>query len=206
MITRLLGFINRLVVARLMGEEGIGLYMMALPTLFLMITLAQIGLPIAISKRISEATAKGNSHKIKQIMVVAISLTTILSLTLTVITIWGAPLIAKHLFTDERTLFPIMIMAPAIPLITLTSVLRGYFQGKHNMKPQSYALIIEQIVRIVAVIIFVKIALPLGVEYAAAAAMGSLIIGEVAALLFMIYQFNKYKSIQLFPQFISNFM
>lgn len=202
MITRLLGFINRLVVARLMGEEGIGLYMMAIPTLFLMITLAQIGLPVAISKRISEATAKGHQRKIKQIMVVAISFTTILSLILTIITLWGAPLIAKYLFTDERTLLPIIIMAPAIPLITLTSVLRGYFQGKHNMKPQSYALIIEQIIRIIFVIIFVKIALPFGVEYAAAAAMGSLIIGEVAALTFMIYQFNKYKSIKLFPYFI----
>lgn len=58
MITRLLGFINRLVIARLLGEEGIGLYMMALPTLFLVITLTQFGLPIAISKRVAEADAK----------------------------------------------------------------------------------------------------------------------------------------------------
>src|SRR5699024_7007948 len=141
MITRFLGFINRLVVARLMGEEGIGLYMMAIPTLFLMINLAQIGLPVAISKRISEASALGQTWKIKQIMTVAITLTTVLSIFLTGLTIWGTPIVAQHLFTDERTVFPLMAMAPAIPLITLTSVLRGYFQGRHNMKPQSYALI-----------------------------------------------------------------
>jgi len=197
MITRFLGFVNRLVVARLMGEEGIGLYMMALPTLFLMINLAQIGLPIAISKRISEANALGHTWKVKQIMTVAITLTTILSISLTAITLWGTPIIAQHLFTDERTVYPLMAMAPAIPLITLTAVLRGYFQGKHNMKPQSYALILEQIVRIIAVVICVKIALPYGVEFAAAAAMVSLIIGEIAALTFMIYQFRKYKNISL---------
>src|SRR5690625_3450302 len=205
MITRFLGFINRLVVARLMGEEGIGLYMMALPTLFLMITLSQIGLPIAISKRISEATALGQTWKIKQIMIVTITLTSLLSISLTVLIFLGTPLIAEHLFTDERTIFPLMAMAPAIPLITLTSVLRGYFQGKHNMKPQSYALIIEQVVRITAVVICVKIALPYGVEFAAAAAMISLIIGEISALIFMVYQFHKYKNIILRKQFFSQF-
>src|SRR5699024_11078778 len=60
MITRFLGFTNRLVVARFLGEEGVGLYMMALPTLFLVMTLTQIGLPVAISKRVAEADARND--------------------------------------------------------------------------------------------------------------------------------------------------
>lgn len=68
MITRLLGFLNRIILARLMGEEGVGLYMMALPSLFLLITITQIGLPIAISKRVAEANAKNDTYKIKQII------------------------------------------------------------------------------------------------------------------------------------------
>src|SRR5690625_579943 len=72
MITRLLGFVNRIVVARLIGEEGVGLYMMALPTLFLLITVTQIGLPIAISKRVAEANANQDTFKIKQIISVSI--------------------------------------------------------------------------------------------------------------------------------------
>ncbi len=63
MITRFLGFINRIVMARIMGEEGIGLYNMALPTLFLMYTISQIGLPIAISKRVAEADARKDFKK-----------------------------------------------------------------------------------------------------------------------------------------------
>src|SRR5690625_5191371 len=72
MITRLLGFINRIVVARLIGEEGVGLYMMALPTLFLIITLTQIGLPIAISKRVDEANEQNDHKKIKLIIFISI--------------------------------------------------------------------------------------------------------------------------------------
>ena len=40
MLTRFLGFINRMITARLMGEEGIGLYMLVMPTLFLLLPLA----------------------------------------------------------------------------------------------------------------------------------------------------------------------
>src|SRR5690625_5545080 len=72
MITRLLGFINRIVVARLIGEEGVGLYMLALPTLFLVITLTQIGLPVAIAKRVAEADAVGNHEKFRSILVVSL--------------------------------------------------------------------------------------------------------------------------------------
>lgn len=35
-ITKLLGFINRIVMARMIGAEGVGLYMMAVPTMLLL--------------------------------------------------------------------------------------------------------------------------------------------------------------------------
>lgn len=66
LITRVLGFVNRIVVARMIGDEGVGLYMMAVPTLVLVITLTQLGLPVAISKLVAEAEALGDRHKIKK--------------------------------------------------------------------------------------------------------------------------------------------
>lgn len=65
-LTRVLGFINRIVIARFIGEEGVGLYMMAFPTLILVITITQLGLPVAISKNVAEAEAKGDYGKIKR--------------------------------------------------------------------------------------------------------------------------------------------
>src|SRR5699024_10101766 len=94
MTTRLLGFINRIVVARLMGEEGVGIYMMALPSLFLLITLTQIGLPIAISKRVSEANAIGDQHKIKQIISLSIIIITCTSIIFTICMVIATPFIA----------------------------------------------------------------------------------------------------------------
>ena len=45
LVTRVLGFINRIVIARFIGEEGVGLYMMAFPTFILVITITQLVFP-----------------------------------------------------------------------------------------------------------------------------------------------------------------
>jgi stage V sporulation protein B len=203
MITRFLGFINRIVVARLMGEEGVGLYMMALPTLFLVMTLTQLGLPVAISKRVAEAEALNDQQKIKKILVVSLVITGTSSMIFMIGMIISAPLIASTLLTDERTLYPLLAISPIVPIIAVSSVLRGYFQGKQNMKPQSYSQVIEQIVRISFVAIFVNLLLPYGVEFAAAGAMISIIIGEFVSLLYMLFQFKRKKVIKLRHRFFS---
>jgi len=201
MITRLLGFINRLVVARVMGEEGVGLYMMALPTLFLVITLTQLGLPVAISKRVSEAEAKHDKAKIKRILVISLLITGISSIIFTIGMIVLAPFIATTLLTDERTLYPLIAISPIVPIIAISSVLKGYFQGLQNMKPQSYALVIEQLVRITCVAFFIKLLLPYGVEFAAAGAMFSVILGELASMLYLAGVFKRQKIVQVRHRF-----
>ncbi|GIO27655.1 stage V sporulation protein B [Ornithinibacillus bavariensis] len=203
LITRFLGFINRLVVARLMGEEGVGLYMMALPTLFLVMTITQLGLPVAISKRVAEADAQNDRAKIKRILVVSIIITTVTSVIFTFIMIFTAPFIAKTLLTDDRTLYPLIAVSPIIPIVAVSSVLRGYFQGKQNMTPQSISQVIEQVVRISCVAFFVHLLLPYGIEFAAAGAMFSVILGEFISLLYMIYQFKQKKTIRLRHRFFS---
>ena len=54
LLTKVLGMIIKIAMSRLMGAEGIGIYMMILPTFSLFIGLAQFGFPVAISKLIAE--------------------------------------------------------------------------------------------------------------------------------------------------------
>lgn len=207
MITRLLGFVNRIVVARLMGEEGVGLYMMALPSLFLIITLTQIGLPIAISKRVAEANAKQDTFKIKQIITISFLIITCTSLFFMICMLIFTPIIANHLLTDQRTLYPLLAITPIIPLIAMASVIKGYFQGMQNMKPQSVAIVLEQVSRIIAVYFSVKLLLPFGIELAATGAMFSIFIGELISLIYLIYTFKKHKQVKVreqFTQFMKN--
>lgn len=203
MITRFMGFINRIVVARLMGEEGVGLYMMALPTLFLVMTLTQLGLPVAISKRVAEADAQNDQAKIKRILIVSLMVTFGASVVFMAIMAFGAPFIATTLLTDERSMLPIMAVSPIIPITAASAVIRGYFQGKQNMKPQSIAQVIEQIVRIACVAFFVNLLLPYGIEYAAAGAMISVILGEFVSLVYMLHTFKAKKTIKIRKKFFT---
>ncbi|MGJ9457077.1 stage V sporulation protein B [Oceanobacillus sp. CF4.6] len=205
MITRFMGFINRIVVARLMGEEGVGLYMMALPTLFLVMTLTQLGLPVAISKRVAEADAVNDQAKIKKIIIVSLMITLTTSIVFTILLAIGAPYLASSLLTDSRSMLPLLAISPIIPITAVSAVIRGYFQGKQNMKPQSYAQVIEQIVRIACVAFFINLLLPYGVEYAAAGAMFSVILGEFISMMYMIYVFKRKKTLKLRNRFFSYF-
>jgi stage V sporulation protein B len=204
MITRFLGFINRIVVARVMGEEGIGLYNMALPTLFLMYTISQIGLPLAISKRVAEADAKSDIQKIKQIVLISLCITVSLSIFTSIAMYMIIPYIATNLLTDQRVYYPMLAIIPIIPISAVAAVIRGYFQGRQNMKPQSIAQVIEQIVRIIAIIILVQLFAPYGLEFAAAGAMIAVIIGEAISLLFMLQMFRHHKRIKIRKQIFNH--
>ncbi|GAA0457032.1 stage V sporulation protein B [Alkalibacillus silvisoli] len=194
MISRLLGFVNRIVLARLLGEEGIGIYMLTLPALFLMITLSQIGIPVAVSKLVAEANTENNKQKINQILALSFTITISLSILLTTLFIFTAPFVSTYLILDDRTYTPMLMISPIIIIIAISAVLRGYFQGLQNMKPQATAQVIEQVVRIVFVVIIVKVMLPYGITYAAAGAMVSIVIGELISLIYMYYCFKKHKT------------
>ena len=202
-ITRTLGFVNRIILARIMGEEGVGLYMMAFPTFLLAITLTQIGLPVAISKFIAEADAENDSAKIKRILVVSLVVTTGLSIIISIILMLFSPLMAEHLLGDRRTFYPLIVILPVLPIIAFSSVLRGYFQGKQDMRPGAYAQVIEQVVRITFIYICIKSLAPFGIEYAAMGAMLSAVLGELASLFYVWHVFQKQKPFQIRENFLS---
>ncbi|MEH7377304.1 stage V sporulation protein B [Neobacillus drentensis] len=201
LVTRVLGFINRIVIARSIGEEGVGLYMMAFPTFILVVTLTQLGLPVAISKNVAEAEAKGNFAEIKKILVVSLATTISLSLIFTPALILLAPILSKTLFTDPRTFYPLIAIAPVVPVIAISSVLRGYFQGRQNMRPSAISQILEQFVRITLIAVMTKAFLPYGIEYAAAAAMVSSVIGELVSLIYLMTTFKLKKRFRLRKNF-----
>ncbi|WML45516.1 stage V sporulation protein B [Neobacillus sp. PS3-40] len=201
LITRLLGFINRIVIARSIGEEGVGLHMMVFPTFILVVTLTQLGLPVAISKNIAEAEARKDYAEIKKILVVSLTTTISLSIIFTPALILLAPYLSQTLFTDPRTYYPLIAIAPVVPIIAVSSVLRGYFQGRQNMRPSANSQILEQVVRISLIAVMTKAFLPYGVEYAAAAVMISSVIGELVSLLYLMTTFKLKKRFRLRKNF-----
>ncbi len=204
LVTRVLGFINRIVIARFIGEEGVGLYMMAFPTMVLVVTITQLGLPVAISKNIAEAEALGDFRKIKRILVVSLATTISLSILFTPALIFLAPYLSETLFTDPRTQWPLLAIAPIVPIVAVSSVLRGYFQGRQNMRPSAISQVIEQIVRITLIAVLTKTFMPYGIEYAAAGAMIASVIGELISLFYLMTTFKLRKKFRLRKNFLQS--
>ncbi|WP_245243549.1 stage V sporulation protein B, partial [Mesobacillus selenatarsenatis] len=94
-----------------------------------------------------------------------------------------------------------------VPIVAVSSVLRGYFQGRQNMRPSAISQVIEQLVRITLIAVLTKTFMPYGIEYAAAGAMIASVIGELISLIYLMTTFKLRKSFRLrknFFQFVNS--
>src|SRR5690606_21967347 len=132
---RLLGFVPRMALPRIIGAEGIGLYQMGYPLMSVVITLITGGIPLAIAKLVAEAETEGKQWKVRRLLISAIAISGILGLIATGMLALFAQWIAEHIFTDSRVALTFVTMSPIVFLVSLSAVFRGYFQGKHNMVP-----------------------------------------------------------------------
>jgi len=150
LITKILGFIIKIIYTRFIGEAGLGLYMLVFPTYSLLLTIAQLGLPIAISKLVAEE--RQSSQKIVfSIIPVMIGLNILVIVTM----IFVSPFIADVLLKQSDATGLLIACALTLPFISLSSILKGYFYGKQKMMPHTVSNILEQIVRLILIILII---------------------------------------------------
>ncbi|MFC4102526.1 stage V sporulation protein B [Paenibacillus xanthanilyticus] len=189
-INRILGFVSGMYVARLLGAEGIGLLMIAHPLVPLVITLTELGLPVAISKLVAEADARGEHAKVRRILRVSLAVTGFLSLTLTTISLLGSEWIASILLSDQRAYYAMLAITPIAPVVAVSAVLKGYFRGKQRMQTIAVSDVLEYTVQIACVLALVHLLMPYGIAYAAAGAMAASVISEAFSLLFLLASYR----------------
>jgi len=190
-VNRVLGFLPRMALPRIIGPEGVGLYQMAWPMLTVVITVVSGGLPLAVAKLTAEAQAEGNRRKAAAVLKTALAAAVGLSLAFAVLCMAFADWIAQHVFTDERVKRPFLAMAPVMLIVSVSAVLRGYFQGLHDMVPTALSQFVETLVRIVFVLALSFLLMPKGVEYGAAGAMLGVAAGEFAGLTVLAVRWRK---------------
>lgn len=181
LLTKVLGMIIKIVMSRLIGTEGLGLYMMVLPTFSLFIGLGQFGLPTALSKLIAEKK-KNNIRLFFSILPISIIINIILIITILLI----APVLSKNLLHDPRCYLPILAIAVVIPFTSLSSICRSYFFGKERMAPHVISNLVEDIVRLSLMIIGIPFFLPKGLEYAVCFIILSNTISEFASIVILL--------------------
>ncbi|SEC73176.1 stage V sporulation protein B [Paenibacillus sp. GP183] len=185
-MNRLLGFIPRITLPRVIGAEGVGLYQMGWPFLIVILTFITGGIPVAVAKLVAEAEAENNEARTRRILKISLTLSISLGVFFTALCLLASTWITKHLLTDSRVYLTFLCMSPIIMIVAIGSVVRGYFQGKHNMIPTAVSQTVETLVRIVMVLLFAYFMLPYGIEFAAAGAMIGVMVGELSGMLMLL--------------------
>ncbi len=191
-IIKVLGACFRIPLANLIGSEGMGYYQTAYPIYVLFLTLATAGIPIAISRMVSERIAVDDYYEAHKVFRVSFILLFCIGITSAAICFFGAERLVGSMGNPGAKI-AMMAIAPALLFVPMQAAYRGYFQGMQNMKPTAVSQITEQFFRVVAGLFLAYFLVKFGKEYAAAGASFGATAGAVGGLLtvIVIYLYKK---------------
>ena len=178
LITKILSMFIRIIMTRLVSTEGIGIYMLLSPTFGLLISICTLGMPTAISKLVSE-----NKRNNKKIVLNATSIVILIDIIILLFILTCSKFIAGSLLHESRTYYGILAMGIVLPFISISSILRGYFFGKQRMLPHVITNIIEDIVRLISIVLFVPLCLTKSIDLAVAFLVFSNLFSELASII-----------------------
>ena len=159
-ISKILGIIYVIPFYAIIGDQGGALYGYAYNIYSIFLGISQAGLPLAMSKLISEYNTLGFYETKEKIYKVGKSFLTLLGIVCFLILFIFAPSIADLIIggvsdgnTPEDIVFVIRIISTAILIVPILSVSRGYLQGHKFISPTPISQVIEQVVRVVIIVV-----------------------------------------------------
>ena len=193
-IVKVIGSLNWIILSRVLGGEGIGLYQMGFPIYLMAITVSSAGVPVAISIITSEKLANKDYRGAKRVFNVSLRLLLVSGLIFSSALLFGADfLINQHIIRDARAYYSIIALAPAVFFVTFLASFRGYLQGWQIMTPTATSEVVEQLVRVITMLVFADLFMPYGLAYAAGGASMGAGAGAFCALLVLMWFYRRLK-------------
>lgn len=181
-IIKVMGAFFRIPLANLIGDEGMGYYQTAYPIYVLFLTLATAGIPIAISKMVSERIAVDHHYEAYRVFRVSFVLLFSIGICSSAVLFFGAGPIVNAL-KNPGAKYAMMAIAPALLFVPIMAAYRGYFQGMQDMKPTATSQVVEQFFRVAAGLSLAYLLVRDGKDFAAAGASFGATAGSVTGLL-----------------------
>ncbi len=187
-VSKLLGSVYTIVLQNIIGDHGMGLFQMAYPIYATLLAIATAGFPVAISKLVSERLALGDADGARTVFRVASGMLNAAGVACFLILFLGAGWLADRV-GDADAVWAIRAIAPALLFVPMLSAWRGYFQGFQWMEPTASSQVLEQLVRVITIILLSVwlTAAGYGQALAAAGAAFGAVTGAVAAFLLLLY-------------------
>ena len=158
-ISKILGIIYVVPFHNIIGDDGGALYGYAYTVYLMFMSLASAGIPLAISKIVSEYQTLGYYNAKKRVFVLGKRISLVLGLLSFFVIFLFAPILSKfviggvdggHSISDVT--YVIRVISFAVLIVPLLSIYRGYFEGHRFMSPPSISQVIEQITRVLIIV------------------------------------------------------
>ena len=157
-MVKLLGLFYRLYLTNKegFGDAGNAIYSSGFQIYALLLTLSSIGVPNAVAKLISEKTAVGDNKGAHRIFKVSFVTFALLGLLGTMVLFFGAGVIARNVLQIPEAELTLVTLSPSIFFVSVSSVIRGYFSGREQMKATAYSQVFEQLFKTFFTILLVE--------------------------------------------------
>lgn len=191
-VSKLLSLLYIPLLLSIISEEGYGIYMASYQVYAFIYVLTNAGIPIAISKLVSEKNALNLVYESYKIFQISRRILIIFGLIFSVFMfVFSNELALKVNY--EKASIAIIFLSPCIILTALASSYRGYFQGCQNMTPTAISQVIEQVFNTVFSLIFAKMFYKYGIMYAVAGASIGTFVGALSSTIYLSFVFKQEK-------------
>lgn len=190
-----LGLIYRVVIVDVenFGNVGNGYYATGYQIYMILLAISSLGIPNVLSKLVSERAAKGDYKSAYKVFKVSLYMFGSFGAFLGLVLFFGAEFISVNILKAEGVKYTLMVLAPALAIVPVSAVLRGFFAGLGSMKANSTSQVIEQFFNCVLSIGFVYACVGRDTAIMAAAGNLSTTCACIIALFYLILFFKKRK-------------
>lgn len=187
-LSRIMGFYNRIFLSNLIGAKELGIYQLILPLYITIFSFTTFGNETALTKIVSETENKQVETK-KIYFKICLIIGLILSLPISLYVYNHAYFISTRILKTKACIPALKLLAIAIPSLSIKGTIHGYFLGEKDSSVHGISDLIEQLAKIlglylISTIFFIK-------NPKAEFAVLGIIIGEYFSLLYSIYRYIK---------------
>ena len=147
-LSRLLGLFFKIRLYQLVGSYGIGIYGNVTNSYNLLLMISTIGLPVAISKMVSENIAKNEYATAHRVFKISLAILILMGVASSLFLFFGAEWIIETANWTAESYPAIVAIALSPFFISICAAYRGFFQGFQIMTPTAISQIVEQIIRV----------------------------------------------------------
>lgn len=195
---KILGVINKIYLTNKegFGDEGNAIYSSAFQIYALFLTISSIGIPNAVAKLVSERLAIGDSKGAHRVFKIAILAFGMLGFISSIFIFSFAHIIAYEWIQIPEAELSLLALAPSVFFVSITSVIKGYFNGRENLNVGATSQTVEQIFRTIITIALIEfIAQNTGLDTKIMAG-GAAIASTLAEIACFSYLYKYYKSVK----------